>query len=98
MSDRPLPDRLLPLRLLARVGLTLCAVVAAVMLVGALWRAYVVAPWTRDGRVSAQTVRIAPEVSGTVLDVPVTDDQYVKQGEVLYRIDPAHFELALAQA
>lgn len=98
MSDRPLPDRLLPLRLLARVGLTLCAVAAAVVLVGALWRAYVVAPWTRDGRVSAQTVRIAPEVSGTVLDVPVSDDQYVKQGEVLYRIDPAHFELALAQA
>lgn len=98
MSDRSLPDRLWSLRLLARVGLTLCAVAAAVMLVGALWRAYVVAPWTRDGRVSAQSVRIAPEVSGTVLEVPVTDDQYVKRGEVLYRIDPARFELALAQA
>ncbi|WP_319637201.1 HlyD family secretion protein [Stenotrophomonas sp. B2] len=73
-------------------------VVAAGFLVSALWRAYVVAPWTRDGRVSAQIVRIAPEVSGTVAEVSVADDQYVKRGEVLYRIDNASFALALAQA
>lgn len=73
-------------------------VVAAVFLVSALWRAYVVAPWTRDGRVSAQTVRIAPEVSGTVAEVSIADDQYVKRGDVLYRIDTASFNLALDQA
>lgn len=81
-----------------RAGLTLVVVVAAGFLVSALWRAYVVAPWTRDGRVSAQIVRIAPEVSGTVAEVSVADDQYVKRGEVLYRIDNASFALALAQA
>lgn len=73
-------------------------VVAAGFLISALWRAYVVAPWTRDGRVSAQIVRIAPEVSGTVVEVSVMDDQYVKQGDLLYRIDNASFALALAQA
>lgn len=83
---------------LLRAGLTLVVVVAAGLLVSALWRAYVVAPWTRDGRVSAQIVRIAPEVSGTVAEVSVADDQYVKRGEVLYRIDNASFALALAQA
>ncbi|MGO1273031.1 MAG: efflux RND transporter periplasmic adaptor subunit [Pseudomonas helleri] len=83
---------------LLRAGLTLVVVVAAGFLVSALWRAYVVAPWTRDGRVSAQIVRIAPEVSGTVAEVSVADDQYVKRGEVLYRIDTASFALALAQA
>lgn len=83
---------------LLRAGLTLMVVVAAGFLVSALWRAYVVAPWTRDGRVSAQIVRIAPEVSGTVAEVSVADDQYVKRGEVLYRIDNASFALALAQA
>jgi len=83
---------------LLRAGLTLVVVVAAGFLVSALWRAYVVAPWTRDGRVSAQIVRIAPEVSGTVAEVSVADDQYVKRGEVLYRIDNASFALALAQA
>jgi len=83
---------------LLRAGLTLVVVVAAGFLVSALWRAYVVAPWTRDGRVSVQIVRIAPEVSGTVAEVSVADDQYVKRGEVLYRIDNASFALALAQA
>ncbi|WP_238704576.1 biotin/lipoyl-binding protein [Pseudomonas nabeulensis] len=78
--------------------LTLLIVIAAAILVSELWRAYVVALWTRDGRVSAQVVRIAPEVSGTVVDVAVTDDQQVKRGDVLYRIDPARFQLAIAQA
>jgi len=83
---------------LLRAGLTLAVVIAAGFLVSALWRAYVIAPWTRDGRVSAQIVRIAPEVSGTVAEVSVADDQYVKQGDVLYRIDNASFALALDQA
>ncbi|HBP5015958.1 TPA: HlyD family secretion protein [Pseudomonas aeruginosa] len=91
-------ERSISAQRLLRAGLTLAVVVAAGFLVSALWRAYVVAPWTRDGRVSAQIVRIAPEVSGTVAEVSVADDQYVKRGEVLYRIDNASFALALAQA
>jgi multidrug resistance efflux pump len=83
---------------LIRAGLTLLIVIAAGWLVSALWHAYVLAPWTRDGRVSAQVVRMAPEVSGSVAEVLVSDDQYVKKGEVLYRIDSANFTLALAQA
>lgn len=91
-------ERSISAKRLLRAGLTLAVVVAAGFLVSALWRAYVIAPWTRDGRVSAQIVRIAPEVSGTVAEVSVADDQYVKQGDVLYRIDNASFALALDQA
>ena len=76
----------------AKAALTLLAVAAAVILVTALWRAYVLAPWTRDGRVSAQIVGIAPEINGTVIEVPLMDDQYVERGDVLYRIDPERFE------
>jgi multidrug resistance efflux pump len=93
-----MPERSFSATRLLRAGLTLAVVIAAGFLVSALWRAYVVAPWTRDGRVSAQIVRIAPEVSGTVAEVSVADDQYVKQGNVLYRIDNASFALALAKA
>lgn len=82
----------------AKAVLTLLAVVAAVVFVAALWRAYVLAPWTRDGRVSAQVVRIAPEVNGAVVEVAVADNQYVKRGDMLYRIDPERFQLAVAQA
>ncbi|KWK04922.1 HlyD family secretion protein [Burkholderia stagnalis] len=86
------------LKPLTRSLLTLAAVGLAIALVAALWRAYVLAPWTRDGRVSAHVVRIAPEVSGTVIDVAVIDNQRVSKGDVLYRIDPQRFALAVEQA
>ncbi|GAB3449649.1 HlyD family secretion protein [Insolitispirillum peregrinum] len=93
-----MPKILLSIKPVLRVGLTLIVVSAAGSLASGLWHAYVLAPWTRDGRVSAQIVRMAPEVSGSVVDVGVSDGQYVTQGEVLYRIDSASFTLALAQA
>ncbi|RQR61034.1 HlyD family secretion protein [Burkholderia sp. Bp9126] len=86
------------LKPLTRSLLTLATVGLAIALVAALWRAYVLAPWTRDGRVSAHVVRIAPEVSGTVIDVAVIDNQRVSKGDVLYRIDPQRFALAVEQA
>ncbi|MDI9225944.1 HlyD family secretion protein [Serratia bockelmannii] len=88
----------LPVNKLFRVLFTLGACAAALSLVVALWKAYVIAPWTRDGRVSADVVRIAPEVAGTVLEVAVEDNQRVKRGDVLYRIDPQRFKLAETQA
>jgi RND family efflux transporter MFP subunit len=42
-------------------------------------------------------VTIAPDVSGLVTEVAVRDNQTVKRGDVLFRIDPDRFELALAQ-
>jgi RND family efflux transporter MFP subunit len=43
-------------------------------------------------------VTIAPDVSGLTSEVLVHDNQPVKRGDVLFRIDAARFELALAQA
>lgn len=91
----------LVLRLLAaavRVALTLLAVVAAVVCIRALWLVYMVSPWTRDGRVRAYVVDVAPEVPGTVVEVPVRDNQLVRRGDVLFRIDPVRFRLAIAEA
>jgi multidrug resistance efflux pump len=56
------------------------------------------APWTRDGRVRADVVTIAPDVPALVTDVLVHDNQTAKRGDVLFHIDPDRFELALAQA
>jgi len=56
------------------------------------------APWTRDGRVRADVVQVAPDVSGLVTEVLVADNQVVKRGDVLFRIDPERFDLALRQA
>jgi RND family efflux transporter MFP subunit len=56
------------------------------------------APWTRDGRVRADIVQIAPDVSGFVTDVLVRDNQTVHRGDVIFRIDRARFALAVQQA
>ena len=59
---------------------------------------YLEAPWTRDGRVRADVVQVAADVSGLVSDVLVHDNEAVKKGQVLFRIDPARFEIALRDA
>jgi len=91
----PLPR---PLPLLGRAAVTLAVVVAAVVAGRVLWTHYQVDPWTRDGRVRADIVQIAPDVSGLVTDVTVTDNQMVRRGQPLFRIDRARYALALRQA
>jgi multidrug resistance efflux pump len=80
-----------------RPALTLVIVAVALIAGRWLWAYYEEAPWTRDGRVRADVVTIAPDVSGLVTEVAVRDNQTVKRGDVLFRIDPDRFELALAQ-
>jgi multidrug resistance efflux pump len=55
-------------------------------------------PYTSQAVVQAYVVRVAPEVSGRVLEMGVTDNQRVKAGELLFRIDPEPYEIALKQA
>ena len=86
------------LALSSRVAITLGMVVLAAIVGLALWDYYMNAPWTRDGRVRADVVAIAPDVSGLVTDVLVKDNQHVRRGDVLFRIDPERFSLALRQA
>lgn len=81
-----------------RAGITLAIAVAAGWLAYTLWVRYTDYPWTRDGRVRADVVNIAPDVAGLVTAVPVHDNQYVHQGDVLFRIDPLHYAHALAEA
>ncbi|MCW2316710.1 RND family efflux transporter, MFP subunit [Rhodoblastus acidophilus] len=74
------------------------ALLAAVLLATALWRHYMISPWTRDGRVRAETVSIAPEVAGTVTDLRVSDNQGVHKGDVLFVIDPRSYRIAVDAA
>ena len=81
-----------------RILVTLALVAVAALLAVGLWRQYMLAPWTRDGRVRAEVVNIASEVPGTVVSVEIADNQFVHKGDVLFQIDPVRFRLALAQA
>lgn len=92
-----LPSFLRPRRL-ASLAVTLLVVLLAVWAALRLWDRYELSPWTRDGRVRANVVQIAPDVSGLVTAVPVTDNQTVVAGTLLFEVDRARFELALRQA
>jgi multidrug resistance efflux pump len=63
-----------------------------------LWDYYFDEPWTRDGHVRADVVPVAPDVSGFVTEVLVGDNQEVRRGDVLFRIDRARYDIALKQA
>jgi len=86
------------LQSLLRLGITAAVVCLALLLGRALWNHYLYSPWTRDARMRAEVVRIAPDVSGLVTRVAVVDNQEVKKGDVLFEIDPARFRFALQQA
>jgi membrane fusion protein (multidrug efflux system) len=53
---------------------------------------------TDDAYVQAHSVLISPKVSGYISEVPVDDNQPVKAGEALARIDPRDYQTALDQA
>ena len=81
-----------------RYSITLALAVVAVWLGHLLWVRYMDSPWTRDGRVRADVVNIAPDVAGLVTQVVVHDNQLVHRGDVLFRIDQEHYRTAVAQA
>jgi multidrug resistance efflux pump len=83
---------------ISRFVLTALVVLAAAAVAHALWKRYMYSPWTRDARVRADVVRIAPDVSGIVTTVTVRDNQDVRKGDVLFVIDQARFRYALEQA
>jgi multidrug resistance efflux pump len=86
------------LKVAARVVVTLAVLACAVFAARWLWNYYRVEPWTRDGRVRAEVVQVAPDVSGLVTQVLVRDNQPVRKGQVLFQLDRPRYEIALAQA
>ncbi len=82
-----------PVKKITRIAL----VVIAIMF---LW--YIVAdrlaPWTDQARVQAYVVPIVSQVSGRVIDINVAKDQEVQQGDVLLKIDPSDYQLAVDNA
>jgi len=55
----------------------------------------VVAPSTSDVRVIKYVVNVVPQVRGRVVEVPVEPNRLVRKGDVLFRIDPTPYELAV---
>ncbi|MEH6491406.1 HlyD family secretion protein [Halopseudomonas sp.] len=76
-----------------RAALILFALAFGYFLAADLWM-----PLTPQARVMHSVIRVAPQVSGQVVAVPVSDNQHVQAGDVLFSIDPRPYELAVRQA
>lgn len=81
-----------------RIILWLIVIVAIVTAIILYWRHAEMYPSTDDAYVQANIVHIAPEVSGPVDQIYVKNYQNVKQGELLFTIDPRPFQIAVENA
>lgn len=81
-----------------RILLTLVVVAIALAAGFWLWNYYLYTPWTRDARIRAEVITIAPDVSGWVRSLNVTDTDSVAKGDTLFEIDPARYQAALDKA
>ena len=92
-SVSAIPPAMDPVRKWTFIVLGICSVLLS-------W--YLVAdrhtPFTSQARVHALVVPIAAQVSATVTDVFVRNNQFVKEGEELFRVDPERFRLAVETA
>jgi RND family efflux transporter MFP subunit len=77
---------------------TLAAVALAALLGWGAWQYYMGTPWTRDGAVRAYVVKVAPQVAGEIVSLPITDNQFVHKGDLLMLIDPRNYSIAVRQA
>jgi multidrug resistance efflux pump len=93
----PAKRHALPLRV-GPLLITLTTAATAAILGWATWGAYMGAPWTRDATVRASVVMMAPDVSGRIVELQVTDNQYVRKGDLLMVIDPTNYAIAVSQA
>jgi multidrug resistance efflux pump len=91
------PD-MLRLPNLVRAVTTAAVILGILAVIYALWVRYQIEPLTRDGRVRADVVPIAPDVSGLVTDVRVRDNEVVTKGQVLLVIDSSRYRIALELA
>ncbi|MCW1430173.1 efflux RND transporter periplasmic adaptor subunit [Novosphingobium sp. JCM 18896] len=83
---------------LTRSAATIVIVIAALVVAVWMWNHYERSPWTRDGRVRADVVRVTPDIGGLITSVAVHDNQPVKAGDLLFVIDTPRYALALQQA
>ncbi|MBK1873597.1 MULTISPECIES: efflux RND transporter periplasmic adaptor subunit [Marinobacter] len=83
---------------LGRIGLTLLVVAAAVVAGTWVWDHYLYSPWTRDGRIRADVITIAPDVSGWVTELSVKNNRLVNKGDPLFTIDDTRYRAKFAES
>ena len=85
-------------RKFVRMIVSLIVVISAVVITLYVWGIIERHPRTDDATARANVVGIAPRVAGQILKLNVQDNQAVKEGDVLFEIDPEDYKLVLEKA
>ncbi|MBN5138536.1 biotin/lipoyl-binding protein [Stenotrophomonas maltophilia] len=86
------------LAVIGRWSATLAVCALAIIAALSIWNRYEMRPWTRDGRVRADVVRVASDIGGLVTQVLVHDNQRVSAGQLLLVLDQPRFAATLEKA
>lgn len=89
-ESRPLP----------RWPFVLAGIIVLGFIAVVLWIVFAPRPdvWTDDAQISVHYATVAPRVSGQVLSVEVDDNQVVRAGQLLARLDPRDYQVSVATA
>ncbi|HEY4414585.1 MAG TPA: biotin/lipoyl-binding protein, partial [Verrucomicrobiae bacterium] len=78
--------------------ISIAAIIGVVVLIMLVWRVIEHNPRTDDATAQANVIGVAPRVRGQIIKLNVQDNQQVNEGDVLFEIDPADYQLALDNA
>ena len=76
------------------LALVLAAIAALIVVIWQLQTS----PETNDAYVYTDTIDVVPEVSGRIVEMPIRDNQRVKKGDLLFRLDPRPYQAMLDDA
>ncbi|HEY1259847.1 MAG TPA: multidrug transporter subunit MdtN [Stellaceae bacterium] len=77
---------------------SLIALVGVLVTTVLVWHRIDQRPRTDDAYLQADLVHLAPDVSGRIVEFDVRDNQKVRKGDVLFRIDPEPYQMRVDQA
>lgn len=78
--------------------IVLALIVVGIIIAIPIYAYYSVRESTDDAQVDGHVIPVSPRISGTIIAVLVNDNQQVKAGQELVRLDPANYQVALEQA
>ncbi len=76
------------------LAIVVCSVLASIHVYQEVFRY----PRTDDAYMRANYIGIAPHVGGPIVELNVVDNAFIREGEVLFVVDPRPYEAALAEA
>ena len=92
------PDDRAEQRKFVRKVVSIAIVASAVLITLYVWSIIERHPRTDDAAARANVVGVVPRVRGQIVRLAVQDNQLVKEGDLLFEIDPEDYELALEKA